>query len=116
MTEVCETDLRQEGLGVNVMELTSRSRALVSEAACALLQHSLHESALPDPCKSEKLARCCYTLMTIVLLNASVFTQTGILGSGSFGIVIRAVDETAIPKHEVHFQLSSVCYFANNAE
>ena len=27
--------------------------------------------------------------------------QTGVLGSGSFGVVVRAVDETAVPKHEV---------------
>ena len=41
----------------------------------------------------------CKASVEALLKSASV--QTGILGSGSFGIVIRAVDETANPKHEV---------------
>lgn len=39
-----------------------------------------------------------------------ILLQTGILGSGSFGIVIRAVDETAVPKHEVLSDSLFHCY------
>jgi len=37
--------------------------------------------------------------------NLGHYRQTGVLGSGSFGIVIRAVDETAVPKHEVAIKM-----------
>ena len=39
------------------------------------------------------------TAIEVKLLTPTIL-QTGILGSGSFGIVMRAVDETAVPKHE----------------
>ena len=66
------------------------------------LCHGAIVSTNPESAKKGvKLANKCGESSWLTHAKISPPLQTGILGSGSFGIVIRAVDETAIPKHEV---------------